>query len=112
MYALARRGHGNRIVVPCCPYCKQAHYHGHDGSGEVRGSRVADCGGGQYELTDSHENGQWTDEEWKQFEAKLEATESHTLEMDELIKKTSDQTEHPEWYESPCDCQLCRSYGD
>jgi hypothetical protein len=54
---------------------------------------------------------QWTDEEWKQFEARLEGVKAGK-EFDALFKMTTGQEEHPEWYESPCDCNLCRSYGD
>lgn len=45
----------NRIVVSNCPYCNNAHYHGDgtfDGSGKVNGSRVADCGMGNYRLVE------------------------------------------------------------
>lgn len=53
---------------------------------------------------------QWTDEEWKRFEARFENADS--AEQEELEKLTAGQIEHPDWYESPCDCDLCRSYGD
>jgi hypothetical protein len=41
------------IIVDDCPYCHERHYHGHGGIRpiSISGSRVADCGGGQYELT-------------------------------------------------------------
>lgn len=42
----------NTIVVNDCPYCHGTHYHGNGGFRPlgISGSRVADCGGGQYEL--------------------------------------------------------------
>ncbi len=45
-------GGRNAIIVDMCPYCGQAHYHGGGGAVpvEIKGMRVADCGGGQYEL--------------------------------------------------------------
>jgi len=57
IYAVAKRlvNHKNRIVVICCPYCGCPHYHGDgtkDGSGKIRGDRLADCGNGHYELMD------------------------------------------------------------
>ncbi len=54
---------------------------------------------------------QWTDKEWKQFEVKLETIETQR-QMNDLLDTTLTQEEHPEWYESPCLCQLCCSYGD
>ena len=53
IYASTQRLHKNRLVVKCCPYCKETHYHGDgttDGTGEITGNRVADCGNGHYEL--------------------------------------------------------------
>ncbi len=47
----------NRLVVLDCPYCHGSHNHGDgtkDGSGEISGSRLADCGKGQYELTEEN----------------------------------------------------------
>jgi hypothetical protein len=62
---------------------------------------------------------QWTDEEWKQFEAKLdgidypkEINNKYVADVNELIQQTRGQDEHPEWYDSPCICNLCLSYGD
>jgi hypothetical protein len=51
--AYAPIGRGNTVVVKDCPYCHEAHYHGNGGFRpiSISGSRVADCGGGQYELT-------------------------------------------------------------
>ena len=31
---------------------------------------------------------------------------------EELIAETKGLTEHPEWYDGPCACQTCLSYGD
>lgn len=45
----------NRIIVLCCPYCKDRHYHGDgtkNGDGQISGDRLADCGKGHYELVD------------------------------------------------------------
>lgn len=44
-----------RLTVESCPYCKGRHYHG----GEISGARVADCGGGQYELVEATKPGTW-----------------------------------------------------
>ena len=30
----------------------------------------------------------------------------------ELLKRTEDQRQHPEWWNYPCICDLCLSYGD
>ena len=54
---------------------------------------------------------QWTEEEWKQFEARLEEADTEE-EFNTLVAMTREQEEHPEWYDSPCLCQLCLSYGD
>ncbi len=54
---------------------------------------------------------EWSDKEWKQFETKLETAETQR-QVNDLLDTTRTQTEHPEWYESPCLCQLCCSYGD
>lgn len=54
---------------------------------------------------------QWTDEQWREFEAKLAHPLSESKVV-ELVKLTTGQEEHPEWYDSPCLCDLCRSYGD
>jgi hypothetical protein len=54
---------------------------------------------------------QWTDDEWKQLEAKFESAPTRQ-EQDKLIELTRSQEEHPEWYDQPCLCQLCCSYGD
>ncbi len=50
---------------------------------------------------------QWTNEDWKQFEARIKAAldEKHAQGIAML---TMGQIEHPEWYESPCECDLCR----
>lgn len=62
---------------------------------------------------------QWTDEEWKQFEAKLDAitypkeiTKEYVEMINNLIEQTRGQEEHPEGFDSPCICDLCLSYGD
>lgn len=54
---------------------------------------------------------QWTDEEWEEFEARLEDAETQK-EVNNYLDLTRSQEEHPEWYDSPCECQLCCSYGD
>ncbi len=54
---------------------------------------------------------QWTDKEWREFEARFEAAKTRK-EQDDLIETTQSQEEHPEWYDQPCLCQLCCSYGD
>lgn len=54
---------------------------------------------------------QWTGEEWKLFQWKFRNA-CDVSEETELEKLTVGQTEHPEWYEWPCDCDLCRSYAD
>lgn len=43
----AKAYHGfKRVVVPHCPYCGGEHSH----SADAEGARMADCGGGEYEL--------------------------------------------------------------
>jgi hypothetical protein len=61
---------------------------------------------------------QWTEEEWKRFERKLEAldypkemTEDFVKKVNELIEQTRGQEEHPEWYDSPCICDICLDSG-
>ena len=54
---------------------------------------------------------QWTGERWKQLDALLDATKTHD-NYNELIETTRSQEEHPEWWENPCLCELCCSYGD
>ncbi len=54
---------------------------------------------------------EWSDKEWKRFEVKLETAETQK-EINDLLDITRTQAEHPEWYKSPCLCQLCCSYGD
>lgn len=54
---------------------------------------------------------QWTDKEWENFEINLEKANTKQFQ-DTLLDLTRTQAEHPEWYESPCLCQLCCSYGD
>lgn len=59
--------------------------------------------------------GQWTDEQWREHEKKFKGIDIGNLESTEYLKyleKTESQIEHPEWYECPCLCQLCMSYGD
>jgi len=34
------------------------------------------------------------------------------VEYEKLLKKTTSEEEHPEWYEGACLCQTCYSYGD
>ncbi len=54
---------------------------------------------------------QWTDKEWENLEINLEEANTKQFQ-DILLDLTRTQEEHPEWYESPCLCQLCCSYGD
>lgn len=30
----------------------------------------------------------------------------------DLLERTEHNEEHPDWYDGPCYCQLCMSYGD
>ncbi len=54
---------------------------------------------------------QWTDEKWREFEIEIDATDDlHAMHI--LLETTRTQDEHPEWYESPCLCCTCCSYGD
>jgi len=53
---------------------------------------------------------QWTDAEWKALEINIERANTKRFK-NILIDLTITQEEHPEWYESPCLCQLCCSYG-
>ena len=52
---------------------------------------------------------QWTEEEWKEFESRLEDADTQN-EVNRLIDLTHSQAEHPEWYDSPCHCQICCNY--
>jgi hypothetical protein len=56
---------------------------------------------------------QWADKEWKEFEERInEVFSVNELAYYSLLNLTREQEEHPEWYDSPCLCQLCCSYGD
>ncbi len=54
---------------------------------------------------------QWTDKEWKNFDINLGKANTDEF-RNILLDLTQSQIEHPEWYDSPCLCQLCCSYGD
>jgi hypothetical protein len=54
---------------------------------------------------------QWTGKDWEEFEARLEDAETQK-EYNDLLDLSRSQTEHPEWYDSACLCQLCCSCGD
>ncbi len=54
---------------------------------------------------------QWTDKEWHEHEDRLNEADTQK-DFNDLLDLTREQEEHPEWYESPCLCQLCCSYGD
>ncbi len=47
------------------------------------------------------------EKDWKE----LERTEDAEREQ-VLLKATCDEDEHPVWYDGPCNCRLCWSYGD
>lgn len=51
-----------------------------------------------------------TNADWK----KLEEIDSkkEPLERRRLLELTRKEDEHPEWYESECECLLCMSYAD
>ena len=52
-----------------------------------------------------------TPEEWKELAEmflNLETLERYHI----LLTKTQDEEEHPEDYDGPCFCALCRSYAD
>jgi len=48
-----------------------------------------------------------TEEEWKILEVTTNGEK-----YNELLWKTRDEEEHPEWYNGPCACTLCQSYAD
>ena len=48
-----------------------------------------------------------TEEEWKT----LETTTNGEI-YNKLLWKTREEEEHPEWYNGPCACALCRMYAD
>ena len=56
-----------------------------------------------------------TEDEWKELE-NLPVCNWITLEQEdryhELLEMTEHEDEHPEWYDGPCICLLCLSYGD
>lgn len=54
---------------------------------------------------------QWKEEEWKNLEVQIEEANTDQF-IQTLVSFTRGQIEHPEWYESPCVCNLCLSYGD
>ena len=47
---IQKHGQGQTIIVDNCPYCHQLHYHGVGNLSSIISSRVAECGGGHYEL--------------------------------------------------------------
>lgn len=49
-----------------------------------------------------------THREWKD----LETMKKGDFDYEHLLEKTSSEEEHPEWYNGPCMCELCRSYSD
>jgi hypothetical protein len=56
---------------------------------------------------------QWSDREWKLFEDKIGRVRIDDAEViSQLLDLTRGQDEHPEWYDSPCLCDLCLSCGD
>lgn len=50
-----------------------------------------------------------TDKEWKRLES---LGQKEGEEWNRLMAKTEQELEHPEWFEGPCMCKLCMSYGD
>jgi len=54
-----------------------------------------------------------TEEEWEELR-QLGMTHGRGLSKRgrELLDKTAKEDEHPENYDGPCECYLCRSYGD
>jgi len=46
--------------------------------------------------------------EWKKLETLPETDSSYGA----LLRKTETEDEHPDWYQGPCLCRLCLSYGD
>ena len=48
-----------------------------------------------------------TEKEWIELES--EAVGKRELE---LINKTEKEDEHPDWYDGPCACRFCMSYGN
>ncbi|MCP4989374.1 MAG: hypothetical protein GY928_25945 [Colwellia sp.] len=53
---------------------------------------------------------QWTDEEWKQFEAEMD-TVTTFLRFQDLLDATREQESHPLWYMSSCSCMSCQKEG-
>lgn len=54
-----------------------------------------------------------TDEDWQEL-AFLNDIELSAMGRDMLgtfLADTEQEMEHPEWYEGPCFCDLCMSYG-
>jgi len=47
-----------------------------------------------------------TDAEWHELEAQGEHARP------DLLDRTVQEDEHPEWYEGPCLCSGCLSYGE
>lgn len=44
-----------------------------------------------------------TAEDWNE----LESLDPDSIRAEELLKKTEDEREHPEWYEGACFCRYC-----
>ncbi len=57
-----------------------------------------------------------TEKDWKRldelFSKSRALTKEEQNECDALFEKTREVDEHPEDWDSPCQCQLCMSYGD
>ncbi len=58
-----------------------------------------------------------TKEDWKRLDKlflvnREGLTKEERDECDTLFEMTKDVDEHPEDWDSPCQCQLCMSYGD
>ena len=58
---------------------------------------------------------QWTDDEWRKLETSLGKKKTSLSKKNMrkfqrfLIDLTQGQYEHPEWYDSPCLCDGCKS---
>lgn len=72
---------------------------------------------GECEMSNPTTDNPITLEEWRELRelGKIEMQDQSDFQRyryDVLIKKTMPIDEHPEWYNGPCLCLLCLSYGD
>ncbi len=65
-------------------------------------------------MPDKSKNKKMISEDWDhlQYLSAANLSPMGRLHYDELLDRTIEEEEHPEDYDGPCFCELCRSYGD